>query len=245
MPIQLYRRRDYNWLHWRIILTFTVVIFIFNLVSVFLAFPIATDQIVMGILRNLVRSISLFSIDQALMEAPDNPWYFELAKILSVLAFFSIATKAFFQFVLERYAILRLKRERNHIVIINGGDCGLQLAKDYLVNKQKVLIIDPDPSSSQQEFTLAHDDVLLFTGDGTKTDTLEVSGAPWAKMVFFVGSDDIENLQGTMSLRKWMQNKGVRRTRYPLIVYVRVSTGALFQQIKAHPYFVREDHNLG
>ncbi|KOR29270.1 hypothetical protein TI03_02735 [Achromatium sp. WMS1] len=26
---------------------------------------------------------------------------------------------------------------------------------------------------------------------------------------------------------------------------MRVSTGALFQQIKAHPYFVREDHNLG
>ena len=112
MNYRIYKKGQ-NLLHWRFIGTFTLIVFIFGLLSIFLAYPAST---IIDVFENLSRTIQLFLPGRILLVVPDGAWYLAIAKFLGGLTIFMILAQVIFQFFLNQYQLLRLQQKQNHIL---------------------------------------------------------------------------------------------------------------------------------
>jgi len=238
MAYRIYKKGQ-NWLHWQWILWFALIVFLFGLLSVFLAFP---PKNVFDVLHNLFRTLQLFLPERIMLEVPPGAWHLMMAKIFGAITFILVIAQVIFQLFINQYQLRRLRQKKNHIVITGFGACGQQLASAILAQRREVVAIDLQPSEQQQDFAMQNKRLTLLAGDIAEPAVLAYAAAHQANRVIFASNDDLANIQGAIHLRQLMKNHKIQR---PIIAHIQIHDPNLVQSLKDYPRFIREDNKLG
>ncbi len=237
MKYSIYKKGQ-NFLHWRFIGLFGLVVFIIGLISVFLAFP--TNNLI-DFFENLSRTIQLFLPGRILLEVPEGAWYLALAKLLGGLIVFMIIAQVIFQFFINQYQVWRLQQKQNHIVITGFGYCGQQFALAALAEKKEVVAIELEPSEQQQAFVSQNNNLTLLSGNPSDKATLFQAAVHKAERVIFANNDNLINIQAVTNLRKILLEQPCVTQK---TAHIQIDDPDFVESLKEYPHFLKEDKAL-
>lgn len=241
MTYNIYKKGQ-NWLHWKWIIGFATIAFLWGISSVCLAFP---PENFWDVLNNLLRTLQLFGPERILLEVPPHAWYLTVAKTLGAISFLSIVAQVIFQLFTNQYQLRSLRQKKNHVVITGFGACGQQLASAILTQQRKeVVAIDIHPTEPQQYFAMQNKGLTLMAGNIAEPAILAYVAAHQANRVIFASNDDLANIQGAIHLRQLMEKHQIQRTE-PMTAHIQIHDPDLVQQLKDYPRFIKEDNKLG
>jgi len=185
----------------------------------------------------MYRSFQLFFLEFG----PEDqiPWILDIARWLAPFTLAITAIKAFFSIAGEQFDLLKAKFYRDHSVICGLGRTGSGLAKDLLVEGERLIIVDNDQHNSKIS-TFREMGALIIIGNGSDVSLLRKLGVGRAKHLVAVCGDDAINVEIAMIGRELAKKMADARQDNPLKCQVRVRDHMLSSLIYEHPLFAED-----
>ena len=157
-------------------------------------------------------------------------WELNVARFLApaVVAYTAIAalTSLFY----EQYRMFCLRFYQNHIVICGLGQIGFPLAKEYLCDGEKVVVIEKDKSNDKIQQVKDHGAIVLI-GDAVDPNMLYKARVHTASRVIAGSGDEGLNAEIIWRVRELTKQREGR----PLTCFAHITGRQLFELLKGHP----------
>lgn len=102
-----------------------------------------------------------------------------------------------------------------YIIIVGGGNVGVQLAKRLITRNHEVLLVEKDPRQAQKLANLLGDEYIMH-GDGCDLRFQKEAGFGRAEIVISVTGEDEDNLVACQLAKEhWQVNRVIARVNDP------------------------------
>lgn len=188
-----------------------IVLFIFSLTAGIFGyqkyFSINGEEFRAG--RAIYRTLQLFTLEGGDLEGTipcilqavrfSAPFTTILAIVMALLEIFS-----------EQWKLFRVRRMRNHVVIVGFGMKGKNIMKDCQKENKKVLVIDNDPQNPNLA-SIKSKRCRLLIGDATITNILKKARVTKAKSVFLLMGEDTRQVKSYFVIAQLFTEKQKKR----------------------------------
>jgi hypothetical protein len=162
-------------------------------------------------------TLRLFSLDVALDVDHDKSWPLQIARFAAPLLLLLTTLQALIVLFYERWLLARARLYRGHVVIAGYGKKGRLLAKQFLRERRRVVIIERDEANPFLE-ALPGRGVPVVVGDAAEPAQLHRARVERASVLVCLTGDDRTNAQVAFAA----QELAGRRPGRPLdcLVYI-------------------------
>jgi voltage-gated potassium channel Kch len=124
--------------------------------------------------------------------APPVPWELNVARFLAPAVALSAALQALAAVFRDELQALRARFWRGHVVVCGLGEKGRLIAESFREQGERVVAVEPDPSSPHVAAARAHG-IAVVAGDAREQSVLRRAGAERARYVVAVAGTDATN----------------------------------------------------
>lgn len=134
-----------------------------------------------------------------------------VARVLAPLATVSAIIKIVIEAAYASWLQAQLKNQHGHIVVVGFGALGQQIARQFLREGRRVVVLERKPTSDASDLA-AQLGIPLVVGDATRSEDLAEVATPRAGSIFFVTDNDIVNLEACAAASALMSKSDKART---------------------------------
>lgn len=210
----------FNRLQWRVILVIFVLAAMLGFVGEILQtnwpHPVLSAAWFRELSNDLFLTLLYFTFSAPVDAAGSNA-ALHAARFLAPLATVSAIIKIVIEAAYASWLQAQLKNQRNHIVVVGFGALGQQIARQFLQEGRRVVVLERQPSSDAAELA-AQLGLPLVVGDPTRSEDLTEVAVRRADSIFFVTDNDIVNLEACAAASALMSKTD--KTRTHLLVHL-------------------------
>lgn len=171
-------------------------------------------------------TLQLFPLQSGAVPPPIG-WELQAARLLAPAVAAYTVIQTFVTIFYEQVQLLRLRFIRDHVVICGLGRMGLLLARGFLQQGERVVVIEQDENNDF--ITLCQEEGIIVTlGNAKDRGVLCRAGVPRAKYVFSVCGDDSTNAEVAVHVRELVASRQGR----PLTCFVHIVDARLYHLLR-------------
>jgi hypothetical protein len=204
----------FNRLQWRLIFAVFVVAallgFFGEIIETSWPGPALSGPWLLELSNDLFVTLLYFTFSAPVDASGANP-ALHVARVLAPLATVSAIIKIVIEAAYASWLQAQLKSQHGHIVVVGFGALGQQIARQFLQEGRKVVVLERQPTSDASDLA-AQLGIPLVVGDAARSEDLAEVAVPRADSIFFVTDNDIVNLEACAAASALMSKTDKART---------------------------------